>query len=152
MEFLLFTGEDLRSWLFKIEQFFSMEKVFVKERVDVAAMQLEGEAIQLHLSFMRYIQYLRPATWNEYVMALVERFGLILMIQWRRSERSNRLEVWKNAKLFLRGIWIEWGYLKKMPSVVSLVVWNTSWILQSNSPTQLLYLRCTELPECKRLT
>lgn len=27
MEFLRFAGEDLRSWLFKIEQFFSMENV-----------------------------------------------------------------------------------------------------------------------------
>ncbi|KAH0699101.1 hypothetical protein KY285_013559 [Solanum tuberosum] len=67
MEFLRFAGEDLRSWLFKIEQFFSME--------NIAAMQLEGEAIQWHLSFMRYRQYLQPATWNEYVMAMVERFG-----------------------------------------------------------------------------
>ncbi|KAH0693406.1 hypothetical protein KY285_020503 [Solanum tuberosum] len=28
-----------------------------------------------HLSFMRYIQYLQPTTWNEYVMAMVEIFG-----------------------------------------------------------------------------
>ncbi|XP_019224822.1 PREDICTED: uncharacterized protein LOC109206457 [Nicotiana attenuata] len=75
MEFLRFNGEDLRSWLFKIEQFFSMEKVDTEERVEVAALQLEGEAIQWHLSFMRYRQYLQPATWNEYVMAMVERFG-----------------------------------------------------------------------------
>jgi len=75
MEFLRFAGEDLRSWLFKIEQFFSMENVAAEEKVTVAAMQLEGEAIQWHLSFMRYRQYLQPATWNEYVMAMVERFG-----------------------------------------------------------------------------
>ncbi|XP_015074567.1 uncharacterized protein LOC107018569 [Solanum pennellii] len=75
MEFLRFAGEDLRSWLFKIEQFFSMENVAAEENVTVAAMQLEGEAIQWHLSFMRYRQYLQPATWNEYVMAMVERFG-----------------------------------------------------------------------------
>ncbi|XP_015081221.1 uncharacterized protein LOC107024768 [Solanum pennellii] len=75
MEFLRFTGEDLRSWLFKIEQYFSMENVAAEEKVTVAAMQLEGEAIQWHLSFMRYRQYLQPATWNEYVMAMVERFG-----------------------------------------------------------------------------
>ncbi|KAH0781176.1 hypothetical protein KY290_000774 [Solanum tuberosum] len=75
MEFLRFNGEDLRSWLFKIEQFFSMENVIAEEKIGVAALQLEGEPIQWHLSFMRYRQYLHPATWNDYVMALVERFG-----------------------------------------------------------------------------
>ncbi|KAH0702596.1 hypothetical protein KY290_017911 [Solanum tuberosum] len=75
MEFLRFNGEDLRSWLFKIDQFFSMEGVPAEEKVGVAALQLEGEAIQCHLSFMRYRQFLHPATWNEYVMAMVERFG-----------------------------------------------------------------------------
>ncbi|XP_070057597.1 uncharacterized protein [Nicotiana tomentosiformis] len=39
-------------------------------------MQLEREAIQWHLSFMRYMQYLQPTTWTEYVMDLVERFGV----------------------------------------------------------------------------
>jgi len=75
MEFLRFSGEDLRSWLFKIEQFFSMESVTDEEKVSVAALQLEGEAIQWHLSFMRYRQYLQPATWTEYVIAMVDRFG-----------------------------------------------------------------------------
>lgn len=52
-----------------------MENVPTEEKIGVAALKLEGEAIQCHLSFMRYKQYLPPATWNEYVMALVERFG-----------------------------------------------------------------------------
>nr|XP_009783631.1 PREDICTED: uncharacterized protein LOC104232193 [Nicotiana sylvestris] len=39
-------------------------------------MQLEGKAIQWHLAFMRYRQYLQPATWTKYVMALVEIFGI----------------------------------------------------------------------------
>lgn len=36
----------MRSWLVKIEQFFSMEKIAAEEKVEVVAMQLEGEAIQ----------------------------------------------------------------------------------------------------------
>ncbi|KAH0650469.1 hypothetical protein KY284_030381 [Solanum tuberosum] len=75
MEFLRFSGEDLRSWLFKIEQFFSMENVTNEEKVSFVALKLEGEATQWHLSFMRYMQYLQPATWTEYVMAMVDRFG-----------------------------------------------------------------------------
>ncbi|XP_070036260.1 uncharacterized protein [Nicotiana tomentosiformis] len=76
MKFLRFNGEDLKSWLFKIEQFFSTEKVPAEERVEVVAMQLKGEAIQWHLAFMRYRQYLQSATWTEYVVALVEKFGV----------------------------------------------------------------------------
>ncbi|XP_060212277.1 uncharacterized protein LOC132639908 [Lycium barbarum] len=75
MDFLRFAGEDLSSWLFKIEQFFEMENVPGHEKVNVAALQLEGESIQWHLSFMRYRKYLQPATWNDYIMAMVERFG-----------------------------------------------------------------------------
>ncbi|XP_070031857.1 uncharacterized protein [Nicotiana tomentosiformis] len=60
----------------ELSQFFAIEKVDAEEKVEVAAMHLEGEAIQWHLSFMRYKQYLQPATWNEYVIALVERFGV----------------------------------------------------------------------------
>lgn len=76
MEFFRFSGEDLKSWLFKFEQFFSMEKVVVEEKLEVAVIQMEGEAIQWHLTYMRYAQYLQPAIWTEYVVTLAERFGV----------------------------------------------------------------------------
>lgn len=75
IEFLRLAGEDLKSWLVKIEQFFSMEIIPMDERIGVGALQLEGAAIQCNLSFMKYRQYIQHATWNEYVMALVERFS-----------------------------------------------------------------------------
>lgn len=46
VKFSRFTEDDLRSWLFKIEQYFSMEMVVTEEKIEVAAMQLEREAIQ----------------------------------------------------------------------------------------------------------
>ncbi|PHT92339.1 hypothetical protein T459_00221 [Capsicum annuum] len=46
MEFLKFFEYDLRSWLFKIEQFFSMENIAPEDKVTIESMQLEGEAIQ----------------------------------------------------------------------------------------------------------
>lgn len=52
-----------------------MENVSSEEKIGAATLQLEGEAIQWHLSFMRYRQHLHPASWNDYIMALVERFG-----------------------------------------------------------------------------
>ncbi|KAF3633129.1 putative cysteine-rich receptor-like protein kinase 29-like [Capsicum annuum] len=80
LDFLKFSGEDLRSWLFKVEQFFNMENVPMDERVNVASVQFEGEVVQWHLAFMKYRQYLHPPTWSEYAMALVER----LMIPWKK--------------------------------------------------------------------
>ncbi|KAH0702736.1 hypothetical protein KY290_018049 [Solanum tuberosum] len=75
MEFLKFSEEDLRSWLFRIDQFFHRENIPMEEKISIAALQLEGEAVRWHLSFMKYRQYIQPPTWNEYVVALVERFG-----------------------------------------------------------------------------
>ncbi|KAG5616808.1 hypothetical protein H5410_016632 [Solanum commersonii] len=47
----------------------------MEEKISIAALQLEGEAVRWHLSFMKYRQYIQPPSWNEYVVALVERFG-----------------------------------------------------------------------------
>lgn len=47
----------------------------MEEIVGIASVQFEGEAVQWHLAFMKYRQCLQPSTWNEYFMALVERFG-----------------------------------------------------------------------------
>lgn len=63
IKFLTFSGKDLKSWLFKIDKLFIMKNVSTEEKIRVAALQLEGEAIQSHLSFMRYRQYLHPAIW-----------------------------------------------------------------------------------------
>ncbi|PHT40450.1 Isocitrate dehydrogenase [NADP] [Capsicum baccatum] len=75
LDFLRFSGEDVSSWLFRVEQFFEFEEIAVDQKVGLAAIHLEGEAIQWHQSFMRYRQYIQPPSWNEYVVALVERFG-----------------------------------------------------------------------------
>ncbi|KAF3678198.1 hypothetical protein FXO38_03357 [Capsicum annuum] len=59
----------------QVEQFFEFEEIAVDQKVGLTAIRLEGEAIQWHQSFMRYRQYIQPTSWNEYVVALVERFG-----------------------------------------------------------------------------
>lgn len=66
----------MKSWLFKIEQIFSFDEVPMEKRIGLTIVHLEGEAIQGQQSFLRYRQYTCPSTWNEYVMALVERFSL----------------------------------------------------------------------------
>ncbi|KAH0743054.1 hypothetical protein KY290_031047 [Solanum tuberosum] len=61
--------------IFTLTILISVDGVPAEEKVGVAALQLKGEVIQWHLCFMRYTQFLHPATWNEYVMVMVERFG-----------------------------------------------------------------------------
>ncbi|KAF3653063.1 hypothetical protein FXO38_15811 [Capsicum annuum] len=56
----------------KIEQFFSMEIIAPEDKVTIS-IQLEGEAIQWRVTFMRYRQVI---SWKKYVGALVERFGI----------------------------------------------------------------------------
>ncbi|KAM3308677.1 hypothetical protein P3S67_010421 [Capsicum chacoense] len=75
LDFPRFSVEDVRFWLFRVEQFFEFEEIAMDQKVGLAAIHLEGEAIQWHQSFMRYRQYIQPPSWNEYVVALVERFG-----------------------------------------------------------------------------
>ncbi|KAM3201517.1 hypothetical protein P3L10_033880 [Capsicum annuum] len=75
LDFPRFSGEDVCSWLFRVEQFFEFEEIAVDQKVGMTAIHLEGEAIQWHQSFMRYRQYIQPPSWNEYVVTLVKRFG-----------------------------------------------------------------------------
>ncbi|KAK6803754.1 hypothetical protein RDI58_001538 [Solanum bulbocastanum] len=65
MEFLKFSREDLRSWLFRIDQFFFRENIPMEEEISIDALQLEGEVVRWHFSFTKYRQYIQPPTWNE---------------------------------------------------------------------------------------
>ncbi|XP_060212133.1 uncharacterized protein LOC132639720 [Lycium barbarum] len=53
VDFPRFSGDDLKSWLFKVEQFFNFDNIAMDKRVGLAAIHLEGEPIKWHQSFMR---------------------------------------------------------------------------------------------------
>nr|XP_009779033.1 PREDICTED: uncharacterized protein LOC104228286 [Nicotiana sylvestris] len=53
LDFSRFSGYDLRSWLYKVDQVFSMEEISFDERVKVASIHFDGEAIAWHRSYMR---------------------------------------------------------------------------------------------------
>ncbi|KAG8365939.1 hypothetical protein BUALT_Bualt17G0024100 [Buddleja alternifolia] len=78
VEFPRFNGEDLRGWLFRAEQFFEVDETPVDTRVRLAAVYLEGKALQWHQVFMRSRVTREFPTWLEYVMALQDRFGSLL--------------------------------------------------------------------------
>ncbi|XP_070052418.1 uncharacterized protein [Nicotiana tomentosiformis] len=75
LEFPRFSGKDLRTWLYKVDQFFTIDDIHSDQRVKVASIHFEGGAIPWHQAYMGNRLFVHPPIWNEYVMALVERFG-----------------------------------------------------------------------------
>lgn len=50
LDFPIFSGQDLKTWLYKVDHFFSMDEIPYSQRVKVASIHLDGEAIAWHRS------------------------------------------------------------------------------------------------------
>ncbi|VFQ85138.1 unnamed protein product [Cuscuta campestris] len=74
MDFPKFSGQELRTSLYKVDQIFAMEDIPSEQKVKVAAIHLEGEAIAWHRANVKHLN-LSEYTSTEYVLALNERFG-----------------------------------------------------------------------------
>ncbi|KAD6796307.1 hypothetical protein E3N88_07203 [Mikania micrantha] len=72
IEFPTFSGGDPRGWILKAEKYFRFYNTLDEEKVDVAAMHFEGEALDLYswLSVEQVIAYL-----EELIDALQKHFG-----------------------------------------------------------------------------
>ncbi|KAG5590876.1 hypothetical protein H5410_041390 [Solanum commersonii] len=66
------SNSDLRTWLYKVDQFFAMEEVAFNQRVRVASIHLEGEAIAWHRLYMWSRSCVANPSWKEYILALNE--------------------------------------------------------------------------------
>lgn len=75
LEFPKFSGLDLRTWLYKVDQLFSIDEIPFNQRVKVASVHLEGDAIAWHRAFIKSRNSVVEPTWTEYILALNERFG-----------------------------------------------------------------------------
>ncbi|WMV07682.1 hypothetical protein MTR67_001067 [Solanum verrucosum] len=75
MEFPRFNGTNLRAWLCKVEQFFSLDEVAYNQRVKVASIHFDDIAIEWHLAYIRSRSHMPYPSWKEYVYALMDRFG-----------------------------------------------------------------------------
>nr|CAD1833858.1 unnamed protein product [Ananas comosus var. bracteatus] len=75
LEFPRFNGEELKGWLYRCEQFFEIDGTPEDSKVKIAAIHLEGRALQWHQVFMKARLTRSRPTWEEYVMALNTRFG-----------------------------------------------------------------------------
>ncbi|XP_019257786.1 PREDICTED: uncharacterized protein LOC109236005 [Nicotiana attenuata] len=75
VDFPKFNGEDLRTWLYKVEQFFSEEEVTIQQKMKLVSMHFEGDALQWHLGYMKSRGHMPLPTWEEYLWALCDSFG-----------------------------------------------------------------------------
>ena len=74
MEFPRFDGSQLKDWLYKCEQFFSIDNTTPENKVRLASMHLYGIALQWHLNYMRGRFQIYP-DWPQYISDLSLRFG-----------------------------------------------------------------------------
>ncbi|OIT20080.1 hypothetical protein A4A49_39442 [Nicotiana attenuata] len=75
VEFPKFDGEDLRTWLYKVDQFFVDEEVTIQQRMKWVSLHFEGDTLQWHLGYMRSRGQLPLPSWDEYIWALCDSFG-----------------------------------------------------------------------------
>ncbi|KAG8386329.1 hypothetical protein BUALT_Bualt03G0137600 [Buddleja alternifolia] len=78
MEFPKFCGEVLRGWMYRREQFFKVDDIPSEAKVKLAALHLEGKALQWHQIFMQTHLTRELPNWEEYARALSDRFGVFL--------------------------------------------------------------------------
>ena len=75
LDFLKFGGEGLHEWLFKCDQFYHYDGTLDERKVRIAALHLEGKALQWHQNFIRNKLNRDFPNWNKYTVALNIRFG-----------------------------------------------------------------------------
>ena len=73
LDFPRFNGEGVEEWIFKVEQFFVLERTSEQSKIGVVALHLEGGALYWHRNFIKLRE--RMPSWGEYVQALRRRFG-----------------------------------------------------------------------------
>ncbi|KAF2299714.1 hypothetical protein GH714_002669 [Hevea brasiliensis] len=75
LEFPRFSGEGLEGWLLRVDYFFEVANVAADDRVKMAALHLEGKALQWHQGFIKVRGSIAYLDWSAYVGAITARFG-----------------------------------------------------------------------------
>ena len=80
LEFSRFGGEGIDDWIFKVEQFFTLDTILETFKINVIALHLDGGALHWYKNFIKTRG--RHVEWPEYKKAIKCRFGpLAYMIQ-----------------------------------------------------------------------
>ncbi|RVW58447.1 Transposon Ty3-I Gag-Pol polyprotein [Vitis vinifera] len=75
VDFPKFNAGGLDGWLLRVEYFFKVDRTPPEARVRLAALHLEGKAIQWHQGYIKTRGNEAYLDWSEYVIALNARFG-----------------------------------------------------------------------------
>ena len=73
MEFPKFYGDDVKGWLYRVKQFFTIDNVDEVEKVKIVSIHMYERALTWHLQFMR--THGENVTWQNYEEAVLLRFG-----------------------------------------------------------------------------
>ncbi|KAF2311626.1 hypothetical protein GH714_025327 [Hevea brasiliensis] len=78
LDFPHFSGDDIESWLIKVEYYFEVTNTPIENRVKIAAMHLDGKAVQWHQGYVRVKGTEAYGRWDEYVQGMKARFGILV--------------------------------------------------------------------------
>ena len=73
VEFPKFSGDDVRGWMFRCEQFFAIDNIPDDQKVRLISVHLFDKALLWHRQFIRLHGEL--VLWNVYRDAIIQRFG-----------------------------------------------------------------------------
>lgn len=62
VDFPKFDGTDLKSWLYKCNQFFQLDEIEDSQRVRLAAIHLEGRVLLWHKDYMKKCNNILPTS------------------------------------------------------------------------------------------
>lgn len=74
IDFPRFDGSRVKEWLYKCEQFFSLDNTPPESKVRLASIHLDGTALQWHLNYMRSRFDIYPS-WPQYIADVSLHFG-----------------------------------------------------------------------------
>lgn len=75
MDFPHFSVDDLRTWIYRADQFFEVDDTPPQDKVKIAAVHFDGKALQWHQSCMKNRLTGEISSREDYVRALYARFG-----------------------------------------------------------------------------
>ncbi|GKC89986.1 hypothetical protein Tco_1150635 [Tanacetum coccineum] len=75
MQDMLFLGDDAKGWIFKCEQFFSIDEILENQKVKLIFVHLSDTALLWHRQFIRLNG--ENVSWDVYKSGILQRFGTV---------------------------------------------------------------------------
>ncbi|GJW18472.1 LysM domain-containing GPI-anchored protein 2 [Tanacetum coccineum] len=73
LDFPKFNGEDVKGWLFRVQQFFAIDQIREDQKMRLVSMHLFDKALNWHLQFVK--RFGENVPWNVYEAEILSRFG-----------------------------------------------------------------------------